>query len=204
MAATEWQNDDESGAPSPFDVALRGYDRRQVDERLAALTAELAAVRHALDDAEMRADELTEQLRIAIDRARQAGGRGQDNSFGFRVEKILKLAQEEAKEVRAQGAAEARSMVERARAGAAAELEEAARLRDEAQRSAEEAWTRVRGQAAALAAQVDRDLAVRRQAAEQDLDRLVTARDQVRAELVRMREILRNLSPAWPGADAAG
>src|SRR5215204_2012872 len=89
----------EQGPVPQFDIAIRGYDRRQVDERLAYLTAELRAAEAAL----RRADQTEAELR----QLRQQLTTQNENTFGFRVEKILRLAEEEAREVREQATAQA-------------------------------------------------------------------------------------------------
>ncbi|MPZ64118.1 MAG: hypothetical protein GEU83_00855 [Pseudonocardiaceae bacterium] len=82
-----------------FDIVLRGYDREQVDERLRFLGDELATAEQALAAARERTAGLEEEL---------ASARGElerrvpdpDVGFGNRVEKILRLAEEEAAEIR--------------------------------------------------------------------------------------------------------
>ncbi|MGH3911297.1 MAG: hypothetical protein ACRDRM_10765 [Pseudonocardiaceae bacterium] len=112
---------------APFDVVLRGYDKRQVDERLRFLSGELAAAEHALRATQSRAASLENELshvRSGSGGARTGAtgpGPGEavaDNSFGARVEKILMMAEEEAREVRNQADAEAAALVERARSEA--------------------------------------------------------------------------------------
>ncbi|MGH3550638.1 MAG: hypothetical protein ACRDQU_21470 [Pseudonocardiaceae bacterium] len=100
-----------------FDVVLRGYDKRQVDERLRLLGAELTAADNALRGANQRAAMLEDALSEA--RSIPAGEPSGDSNFGARVEKILKLAEDEAREVRSQADAAATALVEQARAQAA-------------------------------------------------------------------------------------
>lgn len=200
------------GAAAPFDIAIRGYDRRQVEERLAYLTAELVATDDALRQSEMRAAELNEQLRIAVGRLRHAGGAATNESFGFRVEKILRLAEEEARELRSHGAADAAALVERATADAAATVEraraeagalriESERIRAEAHRDAERMLTEAHARAAALTAHVD--MAIRREALEVELRRLSEGRALVLAELRGIHQLLDPLLPARPTGSAA-
>lgn len=120
----------------PFDVALRGYDRDQVDAHLASLDSEFTSV-------------LSERDRLA-DQVRQLNGRveelhlqpgGEDGAapqqvqvssldgFGARVEKILRVAEDEAAEVRE----ETRADIERERQEAAKKIGE---LREAAERDA--------------------------------------------------------------------
>jgi cell division septum initiation protein DivIVA len=177
------------GDADSFDVTLRGYDRRQVDDRLAHLGAALAAADEALTQAQRRNSELNGQLRLALDRLRQAGDAGaRSNSFGFRVEKILRLAEEEARMAREKGAATAAVLVERARAEAQAIRDQARRWRADAIREAEQIRKRAHADADKRAAEVEAALARRSRTVEQELDRLVALRDQVRTELVNVRE----------------
>lgn len=116
---------------APFDVVLRGYDKRQVEERIRFLGAELAAAEHALRATQARAASLEDELNQV--RGGYGGlrpgpgpggagpgeaGPGPEASFGARVEKILRTAEEEGREVRSQAGAEAAALVEQARAEA--------------------------------------------------------------------------------------
>ncbi|MDQ3760794.1 MAG: hypothetical protein M3460_03605 [Actinomycetota bacterium] len=103
-------------ADAAFDVVLRGYGKRQVDERLRFLSSELAAAEKALLAATQRAT-ILEELNEA--RAASGGEPLGDSNFGARVEKILKLAQDEAREVRSQAEAAAAALIEQARTEAA-------------------------------------------------------------------------------------
>jgi DivIVA domain-containing protein len=157
------------GAPR-FDVVLRGYDRRQVDEHLSRLNRVLARMRGDLDAARSR-PAAPPPLGVAT----PAGGRprptprprpdglppsteGPDvvGSFTERMQTILQSAEEEAAEIRAQARQAVRAEEERltkARAATRAE-EEAARAaianlvrqRDEVLAD----LTRMRGQLEAL------------------------------------------------------
>jgi len=101
-----------------FDVAMRGYDKRQVDERIRLLGGELAAAEHALRATQARAASLEADLNQL--RSGSGGGSGgrTESHFGARVEKILLTAEQEAREIRSQAAAEATALVEQARAEA--------------------------------------------------------------------------------------
>jgi cell division septum initiation protein DivIVA len=99
-----------------FDIVLRGYDKRQVEERLRLLGAELAAAQDALRTATQRITMLEDALNQA--RSGPGGEPAGDVHFGARVEKILKLAEDEAREVRAQAEAAAVAVVDQARAEA--------------------------------------------------------------------------------------
>jgi cell division septum initiation protein DivIVA len=116
------------GAPpreEPFPSALRGYDRRQVDSKIAALESDLATAarerKHAVDrlSAESeRADQAESKLTEALARIdeldRSAAG-DQTGGFGQRAERLLRMAENEATEARAAAAKEAAAILEDAR-----------------------------------------------------------------------------------------
>jgi cell division septum initiation protein DivIVA len=108
-----------------FDLVLRGYDRRQVDEYLAALSSQMTELRDARQREQRRAEMAERDLRAAqgqIDELRQttppvaaaddpAAGQG----FGYRAEKLLRAVEAEAAEVRTNAAREVTALLERAR-----------------------------------------------------------------------------------------
>jgi cell division septum initiation protein DivIVA len=190
-----------------FDIVLRGYDKRQVDERLHLLGSELTAVENALLAASQQAANLADS-NLA------------DSNFGARVEKILKLAQDEAREVRTQADAVAAALVEQARAEAdqirAAVAAEVVQIRKAVAAEADKAF-----QAAAVdadkvtkAARVEADhlvvqaraeaerlVAVATDTAHQqghsssahELHQLARLRDEINADLYRVKETLDSL-----------
>jgi cell division septum initiation protein DivIVA len=70
-----------------FDVVLRGYDKRQADERLRLLGSELAAAESALRKATQRIAKLEEELSQA--RSAPTGEPAADVNFGARVKRSL-------------------------------------------------------------------------------------------------------------------
>ena len=105
-----------------FGTVIRGYDRRQVEDRLTELGEELTESRYAREQAERRAVQAEEELRAALTKLKQTGKRDGDGEvregFGFRVEKMLRLAEVEASDIRGKAAREAAALVENARAEA--------------------------------------------------------------------------------------
>lgn len=123
-----------------FDSALRGYDRRQVDTRLKALQEQLdakdAARRRAAEEAVSegkRARIAEEQLRDALAKLKDARVNGttsgpgsgpakstadEHDGFGYRAERILRAAENEAAATRSSASQEAAAIVEQARAQA--------------------------------------------------------------------------------------
>src|SRR5262245_19442469 len=103
-----------------FDVALRGYERRQVDRYVTQVEAEVAALAGERDEAYRQAQALAGQVHdLQNQMAQLRHHTAADASVSFRhlgprVEQILALAEEQAEAIRA-GAA---GGVERERAEA--------------------------------------------------------------------------------------
>lgn len=105
-----------------FTVVLRGYDRGEVDTRLAELDHRIHdeirradAAEQSLSAARAQVRRLQEQLEN--DSAARAGEerRAEEAGFGRRVERVLQAAEQEAAELRERAADEAAEIVERAR-----------------------------------------------------------------------------------------
>ncbi|MGD9529566.1 hypothetical protein [Pseudonocardia sp.] len=109
-----------SGSPGvpQFDLVRRGYDRDQVEGHLRELSDRLAASTQARQVAEQRVRTLEEELRATRARGENAEPAMSQESFGFRAEKILRLAEHEAADVRARAAKEAATVLEQARSDA--------------------------------------------------------------------------------------
>jgi cell division septum initiation protein DivIVA len=115
------------GNPGAFDVTLRGYDRTQVDERVADLLRQLSAATEQnrtlssrLADEQRRADtaeRLVRELRTATPAPRNEEAES-GQGFGYRAERILRMAEAEAHETRSVAVKEATELLERARAEA--------------------------------------------------------------------------------------
>ncbi|GAA1329701.1 hypothetical protein [Pseudonocardia xinjiangensis] len=109
-----------SSSPSPggasFDVVRRGYDRDQVDAQMRELRDRLATAEAARQGAEQHARATEKEMRARA--AAQGEAPMSQESFGFRAEKILRLAEREAADVRNRAANEATALVEQARADA--------------------------------------------------------------------------------------
>jgi hypothetical protein len=133
-----------------FDLARRGYDREQVDYHVGALAVQLRQLYEAHQPVANRLEELLRQreplttqiveLEGACQREHRRAERAENElhaarrelerlaeqhddgrqGFGYRVEKLLRSAEQEAGEVRSHAAGEATSLLERARNAAAA------------------------------------------------------------------------------------
>jgi len=84
-----------------FEIVRRGYEPTQVDRRLAALSRELEQARARQADLERRVEELHTQG------PQEEGAATPYAGLGARIEQILGLAEEEAKELREAAAGEA-------------------------------------------------------------------------------------------------
>jgi DivIVA domain-containing protein len=99
---------DQSELPQ-FATVMRGYDRGQVDDYVARLNdfladAEQRAQRaeRGVSDLTARAERLTEELRQAIERRQTHRSGASYEGLGERVEQMLRLAGEEADNIRQQ------------------------------------------------------------------------------------------------------
>jgi cell division septum initiation protein DivIVA len=144
----------EAGQSAIFDLVRRGYDRQQVDEHIRnllnqiselqqahqplanqlaelqqkhqPLAAQLAELQQAHQREHRRAEWAEGELRNArsqVEQLSEQGGGGQQG-FGYRVEKLLRTAEQEAADVRSSAAREATSLLERARKDAEAHRHE--------------------------------------------------------------------------------
>lgn len=170
-----------------FATVMRGFDRGQVEDYVARMhdflhDAEKRAVTAArsLAEAEHRAARLEEELA----RSRQTSG--VPEQLGQRLTEILRLAGEEAADVRASARAQADELVQGARAKAQAQLEEAGRR-------AEQQLQQAREQAERLVTEARKEGEAVRVHHEKSLEDLTRRRDEVASELERVREILASL-----------
>jgi DivIVA domain-containing protein len=151
---------------APFDVALRGYDRDQVDAHLASIESEFTTALTERD----RLAERVQQLESRVEELHLQPGdhRGSDpaerggsplSGFGARVEKILRIAEDEATEVRE----ETRAEIERERAEAAKKVgaireaaeKDAAAHRRKVEQEAAQLLDRARQEAARVRAEAE-------------------------------------------------
>jgi hypothetical protein len=86
-----------------FDLVRRGYDREQVDEHMRTLLTQLAELRQAQQQERRRAEWGEAELRTLRAQLEQQSAQLAENheqGFGYRVEKLLRAAEQEATEVR--------------------------------------------------------------------------------------------------------
>jgi len=105
-------------APS-FLTSLRGYDRQQVDEFLQDQTRELDRLRSEVAELGQRLRQANEHAQATERENRELRNRAPqapaEEGFGFRAEKLLRLAEAEATEVRENVTRESATILEKAR-----------------------------------------------------------------------------------------
>ena len=127
-----------------FEVVRRGYEPAQVDRHVASLRHEIESHRHRADEAERQAAQLAATPRSESETGPSYAG------LGARIEKILGLADEEARHLKATAAEDAtqhRSLTET----------EAGRIREEAERFAQERRADAEAEAARIVSEAKRN-----------------------------------------------
>ena len=169
-----------------FSIALRGYDRVEVDECLARIAGKFSSRQAAAPGPRRPEPPTPSSENTTVPVAPEHGGRpevsGQlagDDGFGARLEKIMVLARQEAAEIRAGATAEARQLVEQAGAAAA----ERERELEQQRRQAEAEISELRGR-------VDQEIAGARDRAAQELDRLRKLETEARDRLGQLIHML--------------
>jgi DivIVA domain-containing protein len=163
----------------PFDVALRGYDRDQVDAHLASLESEFTGAlseRDRLADRVKQLEARVEELHLQSgeDRPQPAQPASPVDGFGARIEKIMRVAEDEAAEVRE----ETRADIERERADARKKVaamqqaaeKEAAAHRQKVEAEASGLLDKARQEAARVRADADTQAAATREEASGHLE----------------------------------
>ena len=105
-----------------FVTVLRGYDRIEVDEYIDDLLAVVATLRTSTAEADKSKRTAEERAAAAERKATESAAAPQQaaptEGFGMRAERLLRLAENEAAEIRAAAAAESSAVLERSRADA--------------------------------------------------------------------------------------
>lgn len=107
-----------------FEVVWRGYDREQVDGHIQGLQLQLEAERHRVEVAKRDLRRAENEL---ANNQRASAAEEESQSFGHRVEKILRMAELEAGEIRRKATDEASALMEKARVEAEAYRHDAER-----------------------------------------------------------------------------
>lgn len=138
-------------------MVLRGYDRIEVDEYIEQLLEENAALRHELDSGP--STQVMPEIPAPREEPRPAGldysvETPAEDSFGFRAEKLLRLAEREAAEMRTRATRDAETVEATARRRAEEHLRAAERDADEVRAQASTEAVRLKKQASQEAARV--------------------------------------------------
>ncbi len=155
-------------------MVLRGYDRIEVDEYIAAVLEENAALRRELDArAAARPERRPEPAAAASPTPQHYGvDTPAEDSFGFRAEKLLRLAERESAEMRTRATRDAEA------------AEAAARRRSEEQlRAAEKEAEQIRSSASQEALKVKKQVT-------QEMSRLANLHRSTKGEIRRLAQVL--------------
>jgi DivIVA domain-containing protein len=172
--------------PTPeFRTVLRGYDPAQVDDLLRRLADDAEAARRHLDELTARVRRLeAERDRLVEERGGEPVAEASYDHLGDRVAQILRLAEEEAAELREHAA---RAAQETRAAGHDDALREARALVEEAQQQATTILAEARRTAARLRAESEADLAA-----------ATERRDRINGQLADVRQMLAGLTGDAP------
>jgi cell division septum initiation protein DivIVA len=182
----------QNSASQAFDTVLRGYERRQVDDYVAKAKDEVAKLKDELAEAQRKRRLATEhaeaterELRDVRAKSAHSEPRSVEDSFGYRAEKLLRIAEQEAAEVRTHASRESAAIIEQART-------EAEKHRHEVEQS-------LIGRASVLEQQAAQRSAELQEREQQISDQLSAAReqaDQLHAAAARTADRLRQESEA--------
>lgn len=175
-----------------IETAVRGYDPRQVDDLIAQKDKQIARLAKQFADEQRQRALAVEQLNAAQKRLRDLAPRSRrakraapEECFGFRAERLLCLAEQEAVDIRSQASCDAASLVER--------------VRTEAEQHRHEVEQTLISRAALLDQQVAQRSAELQEREQQISDQVAAAReqaDQLQADAVRTAERLKQESEA--------
>ena len=171
----------------PFDTVLRGYERRQVDDFVAKSNDEIVGLKEDLAEAQRQCRLATEHAE-ATERELQgtsahAEAIAVEDGFGYRAEKLLRLADQEAAEMRSHASRDSATIIEQART-------EAEKHRHEVEQSLIARATVLEQQAA----QRNAELQEREQQIAEQLAAAREQADQLHSAAVRTAERLRQES----------
>jgi cell division septum initiation protein DivIVA len=207
-APPAWNSSDDISQP-PFPTARRGYEPSAVDAHISRLDDSIAALRSALEESERR-HAMAEQHAVAVEeeiRVVRSGMLAQpspDAGFGARAERLLRLAETEAEQIRTAANRAAAEVTERALGDAERHrhevrqrlIAESARAEEHANRRAAELKEResalaarltgARAEVDSIRAAAERAADAERATAKADADEL---RNRVARELARARDL---------------
>jgi DivIVA domain-containing protein len=138
-----------------FDMVLRGYDRIEVDEFIDKILEENAALRRELESAATRTETVERPaVRGDVSPQHYDVDTPAEDSFGFRAEKLLRLAEREAAEMRTRATRDAEAVEAQARRRAEEQLRGAERAADDIRTKAVQEAGRMKQQVSQEAARM--------------------------------------------------
>ena len=175
-----------------FEVVRRGYARAQVEAALRDLEQRVVAAENARRMAEQHAASATQELRQVKAATPVDGLPAVPESFGLRAERVLRLAEHEASEIRAaagrDAAATRQAVAREIEAGREAADRAAAEVRAAAAREAAEVRAAATREAAELMGRAHTDAAAARAEAAAGRAALAAERESLTAERATSRE----------------
>ncbi|MFL6136919.1 MAG: sugar-binding protein [Frankiaceae bacterium] len=185
--------------PHGFDVVLRGYDRDQVDRHVAWLEGLLAqaeesagAATTAVDQA--RAEAMTAHQEAARAKADLERGKPTFEALGERITRMLKLAEEEADDLRAKARADSEQILAQARTMQASVQAQRDETIGKAEHEAYDIVQAARAQAEQIVADAKRRSDTTLADAQRRLAELTKQRDEIRSQLARLQQQLAALA----------
>ncbi|WP_345426613.1 hypothetical protein [Pseudonocardia xishanensis] len=172
-----------------FEVVRRGYARDQVDALVRELERRAQVAENARRMAEQHAAGIAEELRVLRAGTSAEGLPAAPQSFGFRAEKVVRLAEREASDIRAAAERQAEAARREAAEIRSAATREAASLLERAHSDAAAARADADAERAAAAAGRAESAALRVQV-ERGAAELRALRGSVREELSRLHGLL--------------
>ncbi|WP_345412846.1 hypothetical protein [Actinomycetospora chlora] len=188
----------DAGQTNVFDLTKRGYNPHQVDGHVQALLERVEVLEHAHRREQQRAEDAEAELsrvRTRPDRSADSGDPGDSTvqqGFGHRVERVLRVAEQEAANARAAAAREASALMERTRKEAETHRREVEQNLGARRAALDEEAARRRAALDERERELDEQAASTREEAEQTLAEARTGAEQItrdaEAEAQRRRE----------------
>lgn len=154
-----------------FDLTKRGYNPNQVDGHVQALLARVEMLEHAHRQEQQRAEDAEAELTRS--RARPAAdaehGDAVQQGFGHRIERVLRVAEQEAANARATASREAAALMERTRREAETHRQEVEQNLAARRKALDDEAARRRGELDERERELDEQAAAAREEAEQTL-----------------------------------
>ncbi|MGH3916831.1 MAG: hypothetical protein ACRDTC_25990 [Pseudonocardiaceae bacterium] len=175
----------------PFEIVLRGFDRRQVLEHIESLEGRIAMVAADRDAALQQAADLSkllEHLRREAEEATARVDRLQRSSLGgagVRIQRMLQVAEDEITALQVNTAAETTSLRERTRAEADRLIEETTRRCERLEADSDQRRSTAEAESAARCQRAEEDSERRCRTAEQQSERDIACREAQAAARIR-------------------